>query len=76
MCERDPQLRLDDGIRHEQILHLLQLISALLAVGVILPPDREVLEQLHRTDSGTCGTIARYFSWFCVCSVCCFLNIL
>lgn len=60
--EHEPQLRLDDGVGHEQILHLLQLVLAPLAVGVILPPDREVLEQFQRTHSGTCGKIPGWFS--------------
>lgn len=66
VCEHDPQLRLDDGISHEQILHLLQLVFALLAGGVILSPDWEVLEQFQHTHSGSCGKIFEYLWWFCV----------
>ena len=53
VSEGESQLWFYNGIGHEQVLHLLQLLLALLRVGIVLPPHWEILKQLQRTDCGT-----------------------
>lgn len=47
VSEDDPQLWFDNGVSHQQILHLLHFLFALLRVGVKLSPHRKVLEQFE-----------------------------
>ena len=53
MNEREPQVRLDNGVRHQQVLNSLHFLLAPLAGGEVLTSHREVPEKLQRTDCRT-----------------------
>lgn len=53
MNEREPQVRLDNGVRHQQVLNFLHFLLAPLAGGEVLTSHREVPEKLQRADCRT-----------------------
>lgn len=56
MSEREPQVRLYNGVGCEHVLHLLHFLLALLRGGIVLPSDGKILEKLQRAHCGTWKT--------------------
>lgn len=52
--EHESQLRFDNGVGHQQILHLLQLLFALLGRRETLTSHWKVLKKFHYTHCRPC----------------------